>query len=357
MFFGLIAIDDHPCCKMQDLVEAFFLASVNGDIYAIDLFPDWTRATLNKKSCSLFSDFEIVHKLLHAEGMDATRRKAIHDEVTSINKIQSLCDGTEPVPITTIDWESPLGKAIETLMEKLYDSLDLAVFKRKGKSEKPTHQLYCEFISENKYVCPFCGLDKFKNRRGKRRQDFDHYFHQSGYPLAAANMRNLIPTCGTCNQDYKKAQNILSDGAAFYPYAVIPPVQLEIGCEEYPATDDFDDGGRWSVKLELATPDPAVAPKMTAWNRVYSVKQRLENEVREFCEEWMTEITDDLSTKVDETKFAELIASAKVKAKEQSLRRMQPGQIVKAAFYDFILTKADKAFIESFRRLQNERCS
>lgn len=357
MFFGLVAIDDHPCCKMQELVESFFLASVDGDTFSIDLFPEWARATLRKKSCSLSSDFEKVHQLLHATDMDVARRRAIYDELTLINKIQALCDGTVTIPPTVISWISPLGVAIETLMVNLYDSLDLAVFKKEGESGKPTHQLYREFISKNKYVCPFCGLDQFKNRRGKRREDFDHYLHQSGYPLAAANMRNLIPTCGTCNQDYKKAQNILSDGAAFYPYAVIPPVQLEIGCEEYPATDNFDDGGRWSVKLELATPDPAVAPKMTAWNRVYSVKQRLENEVQEFCEEWMTEITDDLSTKVDEAKFAELIASAKGKAKEQGLRRMQPGQIVKAAFYDFILTKADKAFIESFRRLQNERCS
>lgn len=357
MFFGLTAIDDHPCCKMQELVEAFFLASVDVGAFSMDLFPEWARATLKKKSCSLSSDFEKVYQLLHANGMDVARRRAIYEEVILINKVQALCDGTATIPPSVIIWDSPLGQAIENLMLRLYESLDLAVFSRLGKSGKPTHQLYREFIKKNKYVCPFCGLDRFKNRRGKRREDLDHYLHKSAFPLAAANMRNLVPTCGACNQDYKKMQNILENGVAFYPYAVIPQVKLEIGCDQYPATDDFDDRGRWSVKLELVVPDPAVIPKMTAWNRVYSVKQRIENEIKEFCEEWMIEVADDLSGKVDEAAYKNLINAAKMKAKKQSQRRMLPGQILKTAFYDFILTKADKAFIESFRRLQNERCS
>ncbi len=170
-----------------------------------------------------------------------------------------------------------------------------------------------------------------------------------------ANMENLIPTCGSCNQDYKKTKDVLADGFAFYPYAAIPEMMVEVDCAQYPITTDLDDKGKWSVKVELAKPDAAVAPKMIAWNRVYSIKKRFEIEIREYFDEWMTEVSDDCSHQVNEAQFAQLITSARAKAKERAKRRMEPKQIVKEAFYDFVLTKAKAPFVESFRRLRNEQ--
>lgn len=173
--------------------------------------------------------------------------------------------------------------------------------------------------------------------------------------MAAANMRNLVPTCGTCNQDYKLAKDILADGSAFYPYATIPEVKVEVDCRAYPEMDHLADTGRWAVTLKLATPDPAVSPKLNAWERVYSIKERLENEVNESFEDWMIELSDDYPQELGTEDFRRLIASACVKATEQSRRRMQPNQIVRAAFYHFMLCKAERSFVESFRQLLNRR--
>jgi len=71
-------------------------------------------------------------------------------------------------------------------------------------------------------------------------------------------------------------------------------------------------------------------------------------------EEWMIEVSDDCPRQVDEKQFAELITSARGKAKQRAKRRMEAKQIVKEAFYDFVLTKAKSPFVESFRRLRNE---
>lgn len=357
MFFGLVAVDDHPCCKMQEAVETFFLNSIETDVFSYTLLPEWFRETLNKATCTLGAKFAQVHALLHAEGVTENDRRSVYVQLQSTNRIQELCDGTFQLPVGRIEWISVLGKGIAALMLSLYDSLDLTVFRRGGNRDEPTHQIYSEFIKKNKYVCPFCGLDKFKNKRGSRREDFDHYLHKSAYPLAASNMKNLVPTCGTCNQDYKGTKDILADGAAFYPYSAIPEVKLEVACQAYPATEDLDDMGQWSVTLELSQPDPSAAPKMTAWNRVYSIKKRLEDEIAEFFEDWMNELTDDQTQPLEREQFIDLIASAKTKAVENSHRRMQPGQIVKAAFFDFMLSRAEGAFVESFRRLQNGRCS
>lgn len=354
MFFGLKAVDDHPCCKMQEVVEAFFKNSIDKDTFSLNLFPKWMQGTLKKKNCTLLDKFAALHALLHEAPMDSDARRGIYQQIELTNRIQDLCDGVIKPPRNHIVWNSPLGKAIAALMATLYESLDLAVFKRKGQTESPTHQLYNEFIERNKYVCPFCGIDKFKTRGGARREDFDHYLHKSAYPLAAANMRNLIPTCGTCNQDYKMAKDVLADGLAFYPFAAVPEMKVQVDCAKYPMTTELDDKGKWSVKIELAKSDAAVAPKMTTWNRVYSIKSRLEIEIREYFDEWMTEVSDDCSHQVNEEQFAQLITSAKVKAKERAKRRMEPKQIVKEAFYDFVLTKAKGPFVESFRRLRNE---
>lgn len=353
MFFGLIAIKSHPCCRMQAVVETFFRNSIRSSAYSDKLFPKWFRSTLAKRTCDLHAKFSKVYALLFGQGMDQSKRQAIYDQVQLTNQIKELCDGTITLLPTAVDWDSALGQSISELMLALYDSLDLAVFRRKGQTGQPTKGFYQEFVKKNRYVCPFCGLDKFRNRKGARREDFDHYLYKADYPLAAANMKNLVPTCGGCNQDYKRTQDILADGAAFYPYGSIPKVKLQIDCTTYPDPADFSDSGTWVVNLEPVTPHPDLVPKMQAWDRVYSIKERLRNEIEENGEEWITECADDLTHPLDQHGFKALITSAKAKAERRSQRRMEPSQIVRAAFYDFMANRADAAFVESFRRLVN----
>jgi hypothetical protein len=340
---------------MQEVVEAFFSNAVETNAFSMALFPEWVRATLENPNCALAAKFSEVHKFLHAVDVDAAIRQRIFEQVQVTNRIQQLCDGAIQIPESAIDWNSPLGKAINTLMSALYESLDLTIFRREGQTAQPTHQVYSEFIKKNKYVCPFCGIRLFKNKRGIRREDFDHYLHKSAYPLAAANLKNLVPTCGICNQDYKGTKDILMDGKAFYPYAPIPEIRVEVDCDAYPATENFGDAGTWSVTLAVDPPDDTAQPKLTAWNRVYSIKKRLEDEIREFFEEWMEEVSDSYLQAADPKEFTNLIASARDRANEAAKRRMQPTQIIKKAFYEFMLNRADTIFLESFRRLQNSR--
>ena len=355
MFFGLLAIDDHPCCKMQEVVEAFFLNSINSNAFSLALFPDWIQATLSNSNCTLAAKFLSVHALLHAQGVTSGVRIAIYKQLQATNRVENLCDGSADLPDDCVDWNSALGEAIIALMKSLYDSLDLAVFRRPGELGQPTHQFYVEFIEKNKYVCPFCGIHKFKNSLGASREDFDHYLHKSDYPLAAANMKNLFPTCGICNQDYKKTKDILADGAAFYPYSTIPEIKIEVNCETYPVKGKTKNKGRWSVKLELVQPDPVTGLKIKAWKRVYSIKERLENEISQFCEDWIIRLFDDLPRPLAQDEFIALIASAKIKAINSSQRRMEAGEIIKAAFFDFMLSRAKHSFVESFRILQNKK--
>lgn len=338
---------------MQEVVETFFHRSITEAAFSNDLFPGWLHETLDDSTCRIDAKFEIIFDLLHGNALDAAFRQGVYEQVVNTNRISEICNGDEVVPPGVINWDDPLGEAIEVLMRYLYDALDLACFRRDADGGKPRHEFYKEFIKENKYVCAFCGLGTFKNILGPRREDLDHYFHKSKYPLAAANMRNLIPTCGTCNQDYKKAKDILGDGKAFYPYSDIPPVDVIVNCNIYPAPDDFSDMGEWSVEISLSAPDAQIQPMMLAWERVYSVSQRLENEVSEFFEDWMQALCDEIDEEVDESAFRQLLIDERDKASRAISRRMSPGEIIRAAFFDFMASRSEHAFLESFIRQIN----
>jgi len=351
LFFRYHEINDHPCCQMQEVVESFFNGAIAEGDFSINLFPDWFHETLNKVSCTLDLKFEGVFDLLHEQAVTVAFRQALYDQLVITNHIAEVCSGEEVLPASILDLSTPLGAAIKSLMGDLYGSLDLEVFRRSDDGGKARHEFYKEFVKINKYVCPFCGLQKLKNRMGSRREDLDHYLHKSKYPLAAANMRNLIPTCGTCNQDYKGIKDILVDGKAFYPYSDIPPIEIIVDCTVYPATDDLDDSGDWSVNVLLLEPDAEIEPMMSAWERVYSITQRLEDEVSEFFEEWMRDLSEHVSDEnnLDEAKFRQLLIDARDEASAAIPRRMKPGEILRAAFFDFMISRAQDSFLESFR--------
>ena len=351
LFYHYDEINNHPCCRMQEAVETFFQRAIAETDFSIDLFPEWLKATLNQENCKLDSKFELVFDLLHEGALDEVYRQSVYDQLIITNHIAELCLGAEAIPGNVIDWSSPIGVAIKALMGDLYDSLDLVVFRRNEDGGKPRHEFYAEFIKINKYVCPFCGLGNLKNKRGNRREDFDHYLHKAMYPFAAANMRNLIPTCGTCNQDYKKTKDILEDGRAFYPYTAIPAVKVEVNCETYPAKNNLDDSGKWNVNISLTVPDPEVQPMMQTWERVYSISQRYENEVAEFFDEWMQELDIGLDegNEIDEDAFHQILTEARNKSNAAISRRMKPGEILRAAFYEFMISRAEPSFVESFR--------
>jgi hypothetical protein len=125
-------------------------------------------------------------------------------------------------------------------------------------------------------------------------------------------------------------------------------MKVEVDCPRSPDLDESKTNAPWSVEVSLAVPDPNLEPKMTAWNRVYSVKERLRNEVSEYFDEWMMELVENNEPVPDVDALKRLIQGARDKARSSSLRRITPKQFIRAAFYDFMLMKAEPTFLLSF---------
>ena len=234
---------------MQEIIERFFRESILSTEYGMHLFPIWYRDSLNN-SDALNAEFENVFNDLQTENQNTRQR--VYDQVINNNNLEEICNDINFQIDEAINWGNQLGIKIRSLLkDRLYHALDHAVFRPTGCTLKPKKSYYNRFIGVNKYVCPFCGMEKYPNRRGKARSDFDHYFDKGTYPLLAANTKNLIPMCDLCNQNYKGIKDIISNNGhrtiAFYPYGDIPNIDFRINCINEP--DELDDKCGFRRKL------------------------------------------------------------------------------------------------------------
>lgn len=125
------------------------------------------------------------------------------------------------------------------------------------------------------HVCPFCGCEYFDAPQS-RREALDHFLPESAYPLAAANLHNLVPMGDKCNSGYKRDQDLLwgNDGRrrkAFNPYRHQGvKVSLE---NSVPFAGRDGKLPNWVIDFE---PD---CEEVSTWNEVFRVRERFVRDV------------------------------------------------------------------------------
>ena len=293
MFYSVKKIESHPCFEMQDLIYSVFYSAANNVPFGKEVFPK--RFTSPNRAWGYLKgvrdDFEELYKLLLQKNV--TERKRIYSQLADNNMVELLCEDLAIDPDGYIDWDSEIGKSIKEVIASCYGKLNLSHFKVAGCKLLPTQRYYRDYISLNKSVCPFCSINTYKNPLNPRREDFDHYLPKSVYPMAAANMNNLVPMCAECNQDFKKSQDLLYQASnrvvAFYPFSSLAGVSITVK-----STIDSKPPyiRKWSV--DLVPNDAEESPKIVNWQRVFSIKLRLVNELTQYYEEWMQQALDEM---------------------------------------------------------------
>lgn len=122
-----------------------------------------------------------------------------------------------------------------------------------------------------KAICPFCGISYFTYPGGPQ-EDLDHYLAKALYPFAAANLRNLVPTCHDCNSKYKFEADMVrrADGTgrvAFDPYNCTTTVTVTLD-GSMPFVSGLDDAQAWKIQLTPQTPE------VKTWDEVFSICTR-----------------------------------------------------------------------------------
>lgn len=355
MFYSVKKVAGHPCFDMQELIYSVFYSATKDAPFGKEIFPQ--RFTTPNRTWvylkGVRGDFEALYKLLLKK--DIVERKRIYSQLSDNNMIELLCEDPSIDPDCFIDWDSKIGKKIKEVIATCYDKLDLSHFKVTGCKLKPTHRYYRDYIKLNKSVCPFCSINTYKNPLNPRREDFDHYLPKSTYPMAAANMNNLVPMCSECNQDFKKSQDLLYEAGhrvvAFYPFSNLAGVSIVVKSTINPKPPYIR---TWSVDILPNNVDEA--PKIANWMRVFSIESRLVNELEQHHEEWMQQALDEMDGKpfnseslfVDHMKTRVNLEALKVK------RRSAPGSQLKMGLYKYMSSSADPVFIKSYMKQHNE---
>lgn len=347
MLYGLKAIDDHPCFKMQSLLNNLFFDYVFDLDFKDDVFPDnFTKEYIGWHGKKFKESLEEIRlKLPKQKG----KKKQLYSQFINNNSIEALCQDSSFIPEDTFDWSKGFGKILNDFMLNSYPSrLDLAPFKRENCKEKPTHRFYRDFIDKNGVICPFCGLNSYRNKFGNRREDLDHYLYKGKYPLAAVNMWNLIPTCSECNQDYKKTEDVLFDGTArtkaYYPYEKVNGVNIDITVNVAVSNKSPN---YW--KVSILPNSVSEVEQVKNWDRVYDIRSRYKNELALNHDTWMVDalLERDCSFKCI-TDFKEYMLSRAKKEKVRFKQNLEPKAFLKQAFFIFVAYKADYAFLGKY---------
>lgn len=347
MLYGLKAVEDHPCFKMQDLLANLFFDYVSDKDFSDDAFPDiFSKRYLEKHGGGFKQAIEAMIKSLPSR--KASKQK-IYSQFVNNNSVEALCLDTGYLPEGYIKWSSASGKKIKEFLLSCYQTrLDLVPFKRPNCILNPTHSFYKEFILTNGGICPFCGLNAYKNVFGPRREDLDHYLYKGQYPLAAANMWNLVPTCSECNQVYKKTKDVLFDGGvrteAYYPYRNTGGINLKVSLN---VGSDNKTPAAWNIYI---TPKNINELKQVEnWIRVYGITQRYKNEIATEHDKWiMTELLERDSAFADQNDFRRFMISRARKHKKRFDKKLAPTSFLKTSFFVFMARNADPAFIGKY---------
>lgn len=135
----------------------------------------------------------------------------------------------------------------------------------------PRYEHY-DYIYQHINFCPFCGLSLL-NHRTVHNEDYDHYLDKDHYPLAAANLMNLVPMCQPCNQRHKGTQNIIKKNIAFrkafFPYGTKQTDLTLLDSKLFNSHGVPD----WIIGFNPKTPES------NTWNEVFTIHERYKQSV------------------------------------------------------------------------------
>lgn len=133
----------------------------------------------------------------------------------------------------------------------------------------------------NGKVCGMCGTEFLAQFRAdveaseQWRAPYDHLLAKDTYPILAVHPENLMPVCVTCNSKAKLRKDLLHDGRGqrrkcFDPWG-------EFAHDRVNLAPDFGSVSP-TVSLTMTGLTAAERDKLSTWDDVYRIKERIEGE-------------------------------------------------------------------------------
>ena len=186
----------------------------------------------------------------------------------------------------------------------------------------------------NGNICICCGtevLAQYRENIGDDEQwrgPYDHLLAKSEYPIFAVHPKNLLPICYTCNSKAKLAKDLLRDPLGNRRFSFFVPENAH----EYVSFQINDISTTeigLSVKATSYSPDSTIMEKLTTWNAVYDIKNRVEGE--------FSSLIEKLSEDFTSSDFVTFRAALRPKADDlRKLCRLSPWNFWKYKLYEWL---------------------
>lgn len=271
-----------------------------------DILPEQHRGALGTKIALP----KLVKKFAaEARKLSSPQRTEFLKLFAQQNQIAGLLDSTAPVPVTT-DVMIPLVTAAKAVCDEGF-----ALLEKTGVRDVHYKIIWDSLLSK---TCPFCGFEPF-DAPTLHREDEDHYLARNSYPLAAANLHNLVPMCGKCNKRFKGQIDVLHINQlrrkALNPYG---DIRADFSLINSEPIGNPDYTPVWKIDL---VPD---IEEVQTWENIFSIRARImENQLVRNYDAWLddlkgwfevrnlNEVTDDARLFDEINKFAAYLKSSK----------------------------------------------
>lgn len=270
-----------------------------------EILPAQHRDALKAKTAlpKLLQTFSVeAKKLSNPQRTDFLRLLAQQNQITG------LLDGSAPVPVTA-DVLLPLVGAAKTVCDEGFSLL-------KNTTVRDAHYKIVWDSLKSK-ACPFCGFEPFDSPT-LHRENEDHYLSRKIYPLAAANLNNLVPMGSKCNTSYKGQTDVLHINGVrrkvLNPYG---DIRADISLINSEPLGNPDCTPIWKIDL---VPD---IEETQTWENIFSIRIRImENQLRNY-DDWigdlrgwfevhnLNEVTDDARLFDELNKFSAYLKNSK----------------------------------------------
>lgn len=280
---------------LNALMREFLLASCSGRPVDQSTLPEglWSAAQANEptrtrlhalRDAIAAADIEVRYELYLAFHETASARLLFCDPIPAI---------PEPPEAVTVE----LKKLAAHLFESTSKLVDIT--RACGETVKDHYNRFsADPAPGNGNVCGMCATELLAQRRNdvsannQWRAPYDHLLAKDKYPQFGVDPYNLLPICHTCNSKAKLAKDLLHNPAGLRRICFDP--WNETAHELITLRVDFDLMNlRPKVTLNITTTNPIDQSKLTTWNEVYQIKERIEGEFRTLNEK----LAEDLDSR------------------------------------------------------------
>lgn len=331
---------------LNALMREVFLASCSGRAIDESALPHglWTAAQANPATYACFQALDVAITTLDDED-----RYQLYLGARTAPSVRQLF--TDPITTAQVIPEA-VNAVLKSLTAHLFKSSSTLVdiTAACGETVKDHYNRYSAIHPPgNGNVCGMCATEQLAQLRSgiaandQWRAPYDHLLAKEKYPQFGVDPDNLMPICHTCNSKAKLARDLLYDldglrRTCFDPWTESAHEQVELQIN----FQDISPIVTWAITSTSLTNQR----KLTTWNEVYCIKERVEGEFLSLQEK----LAEDLDCG-DLPAFKHSIRT-KAHARKQFERRT-PFNYWRHLLYESLLRLADPD-LEQLRMLCHE---